>query len=159
MTYEELTTLLTQIEACMNSRPLCTIPNDDHEFSYLSPGHFLIGEPLTQIPYVDHSDTSTNRLTKWQQVQQQLQQFWDRWCQDYLQELQQRGRWRDNLPNLQPGAVVLLREDGIPPLQWRLGVITETHEGRDNKVRVVTVKTSNGIKKRPITKVSLLPIC
>jgi len=45
-TYEELNTLLVEIEACLNSRPLCALPNDPHT-SYLSPGHFLIGEPLS----------------------------------------------------------------------------------------------------------------
>jgi hypothetical protein len=46
-TYEELYTLLTEIEACLNSRPICALSNDPHESTYLSPGHFLIGQPLT----------------------------------------------------------------------------------------------------------------
>ena len=54
-TYEELNTLLTEIEACLNSRTLCAHPNDPH-LSYLSPGHFLIGEPLTQLPTIDYSN-------------------------------------------------------------------------------------------------------
>jgi len=54
-TYEELNTLLTEIEACLNSRTLCALPNDPH-LSYLSPGHFLIGEPLTQLPTIDYSN-------------------------------------------------------------------------------------------------------
>jgi hypothetical protein len=41
VTYEELSTLLTEIEACLNSRPLCTISNNPHEVMYLTPGHFL----------------------------------------------------------------------------------------------------------------------
>jgi transposase InsO family protein len=47
-TYEELSTLLSEIEACLNSRPLCTLSDDPFNQTYLSPGHFLIGEPLTQ---------------------------------------------------------------------------------------------------------------
>ena len=77
-TYEELTTLLTEIEACLNSRPLCALPNDPHH-SYLSPGHFLIGEPLTQLPTIDYSNIKMSRLFRWQTFQQQLQNFWKRW--------------------------------------------------------------------------------
>ena len=64
-TYEELNTLLTEIEACLNSRPLCALPNDPHH-SYLSPGHFLIGEPLTQLPTIDYSNIKMSRLSRWQ---------------------------------------------------------------------------------------------
>jgi len=46
-TYEQLYTLLTEKEACLNSRPLCALTSDPFNQTRLSPGHFLIGEPLT----------------------------------------------------------------------------------------------------------------
>ena len=49
-TFEELTTLLTQIEAVLNSRPLVPLPSDDDGIEALTPGHFLIGRPLESIP-------------------------------------------------------------------------------------------------------------
>ena len=52
-TYEELSTLLSEIEACLISRPLCTLSSDPHSSTYLSPGHFLIGNPLVQLPTAD----------------------------------------------------------------------------------------------------------
>jgi len=51
-TYEELCTLLAEIEVCLNSRYLCAFTHDPLNPTYLSPGKFLIGEPLTQLPAV-----------------------------------------------------------------------------------------------------------
>ena len=80
-TYEELYTLLAKIEACLNSRPLCALSDDPFSPTYLSPGHFLIGEPLTQLPAADYTNVKCNRLSRWQ-TYQQLQKFWQRWSSD-----------------------------------------------------------------------------
>lgn len=39
LTYEELHTVLIQIEAILNSRPLIPLTEDVQDFHYLSPGH------------------------------------------------------------------------------------------------------------------------
>jgi len=48
--------------------------------------------------------------------------------------------------------LVLLREGNLPPMSWRLAVISETLTGSDGDVRIVTVKTSSGQFKRPVHK-------
>jgi len=51
LTFEELSTVFTQIEACLNSRLLVSIGNhEDDGIEILTPGHFLIGCPLTSLP-------------------------------------------------------------------------------------------------------------
>lgn len=56
LTYEELTTLLVQVEACLNSRPITAISDDHTEPFALTPGHFIIGEPLITLPVHDVVD-------------------------------------------------------------------------------------------------------
>jgi len=154
-TYEELGTLLVEIEACLNSRPLCVLPNDPHT-SYLSPGHFLIGEPLTQLPTIDYSNIKMSRLSRWQMSQQQLQNYWKGWSADYSQAAT-TPTVAPFIPNIQPGDPVILKEDNTAPLHWLTAVITDVHPGIDSKTQVVTVKTPKGTFKRPIAKICPLP--
>ncbi|KMQ89550.1 hypothetical protein RF55_10814 [Lasius niger] len=50
LTFKERTTLLTQIEACLSSRPLYVLSNNPMDLTALTPGHLLIGEPLMNLP-------------------------------------------------------------------------------------------------------------
>ncbi|KAJ0171702.1 hypothetical protein K1T71_012465 [Dendrolimus kikuchii] len=43
---KELSTVLAQIEACLNSRPLWRLSRDLNDANVMTPGRFLIGEPL-----------------------------------------------------------------------------------------------------------------
>jgi len=74
----------------------------------------------------------------------------------YLNSLQQRSKWRSQQPDLQPGILVLLRENNLPPMSWKPAVISENFPGSDGHVRVVTMKTSSGQFKRPIHKLLAL---
>lgn len=60
--------------------------------------------------------------------------------------------------NLKSGAMVLLRDENLPSMRWKVGRITEFHPEKDGLTRVVSVKTNNGIVKRSITKVCLLAV-
>ncbi|CAG7784684.1 unnamed protein product [Allacma fusca] len=56
MTFDELSTALTQIEAALNSRPLCPDSTHPDEIAAITPGHFLIGGPLLALPDPDLKD-------------------------------------------------------------------------------------------------------
>ena len=45
-----VSTVLTQIESCLNSCPLAPLQCDEDGIEALTPGHFLIGKPLESIP-------------------------------------------------------------------------------------------------------------
>ncbi|XP_025835281.1 uncharacterized protein LOC108742837 isoform X2 [Agrilus planipennis] len=158
LTFEELYTLLTQVEACLNSRPLFPMSNDPNDLSTLTPGHFLIGDLLTALPQADLCDETTHKLNRYQHLQQMLQHFWKRWHLEYLPILQPRKKWTKSTElNLNPGDMVLVREDNTPPMQWPLGRIVNTHVGSDNVTRVVSVRVAKGTIKRPVSKIYKLP--
>lgn len=153
----ELSTLLCKIEACLNSRPLCPLRDDPESFDALTPGHFLIGRPLLSDPEPSLLDVKENRLSRWQKVQAMHEQVWKAWSRDYLYTLQQRSKWRSSSPSLKIGALVLLKNELLPPSRWELARVLDTHPGPDGLVRVVTLRTAKTILKRPITKVCPLP--
>ncbi|XP_049287301.1 uncharacterized protein LOC125765857 [Anopheles funestus] len=158
LTYEELYTTLTQIEAVLNSRPLIPSSDDPSEYTAITPAHFLIGRELQTIPEPDYSILKENRLSRWQLVQSMLQHFWRRWTAEYLPELQNRSKWLKR-KEIKVGSLVLLIDQNTPPLQWPLGRIAAVHPGDDGATRVVTVRMSNGAEfKRAVTEVCLLPL-
>ncbi|XP_011686429.1 PREDICTED: uncharacterized protein LOC105449126 [Wasmannia auropunctata] len=50
LTYEEMSTFLSQTEACLNSRPLQPLTDDPEDLTALTPGHFLVGTALLSVP-------------------------------------------------------------------------------------------------------------
>ncbi|XP_062714536.1 uncharacterized protein LOC134291166 [Aedes albopictus] len=158
LTLSGLSTLLCQIEAILNSRPLYSQSNDPTEPEALTPGHFIANRPLLAIPEPSVVGIPTNRLSHWQHIQQLREHFWKRWSREYLTELQVRGKWTKQKVNIQPGMVVLLKDDNLPPQCWNLGRVERVHPGADNLVRVVDVRTKTGTFRRPIHKLAPLPI-
>jgi len=92
LTFDETRTLLCQIEAALNSRPLSPLSLDPNDFNALTPGHFLIGGPLMLSPEPDVSSIPQSRLKRYQLMRQQMQLFWKRWSPVYLPQLQRRGK-------------------------------------------------------------------
>ncbi|XP_076660820.1 uncharacterized protein LOC143364269 [Halictus rubicundus] len=158
LTFEELTTLLTGIEACLNSRPLTPLSDDPEDPVALTPGHFLIGEPLTAIPEPSLADLPASRLNRWQLVQQMQQHFWKRWSREYLNSLQPRVKWLQDKARIKAGALVLIKSEILPPTQWPLARVVTVHPGPDASIRVATVRTGTSQFLRPVHKlIPLLP--
>lgn len=159
LTYDELYTVLTQIECCLNSRPLIPLSEDPTDLNVLTPAHFLIGSSLRALPEPDVRDMSINRLSRWQRVQQLVQHVWARWSKEYLGQLQGRNKWsKCRGPSIQLGTMVLIKENNLPPLKWLLGRVTNVHPGPDGVVRVATVHTNLGSKKHAVRLLCPLPI-
>ena len=160
LNFEELTTVLSQIEACLNSRPLGTMPhNDDDGIEVLTPGHFIIGRPIQALPDNALSYKPMPVLRRWYLCEALVRHFLERWSSEYLIGLRSYSKWKRPSRNLCQGDVVVLREDGMIPTQWPIARIIDTRQGKDGLVRVVTLKTKNGVYTRPLTKVAPLVSC
>lgn len=158
LTYEELNTVIIQIEAILNSRPLTPLSSDPNDLSALTPGHFLIGSPLTAIIEPDVRDDHISLNSRSKHLRQIYQQFWSRWSLEYLNQLQSRQKWLSGDQGIREGSLVLLKEDNLPPLKWATGRIQKLYPGKDGMVRVADVRTGSGIYRRAITKLCLLPL-
>ncbi|XP_055590791.1 uncharacterized protein LOC129742872 [Uranotaenia lowii] len=138
MNFEKYTTVLARIEALLNSRPITPLSEDPQDLRPLTPGHFLVGRPLTDIAK-PRPERKESTLSRWQRHSKMVQHFWD------------------------PGQLVIIREDNVPTIAWRLGRIETAIPGPDGLVRVADVRVadwSKGTKifRRPIAKLCLRPI-
>ena len=158
LTFEELETALTGIEAILNSRPLTQSSTDPSDLEPLTPAHFLVGTSLKALPERIIEANKINIVEKWKRVSAINQQFWQRWQHEYINELQTRSKWYHSSENVKVNAMVIVHEDNVPPQHWTVGRIVSVVPGMDNHIRVVDVRTSRGIIRRPIGKIALLPI-
>ncbi|XP_070524570.1 uncharacterized protein [Cardiocondyla obscurior] len=153
LTYEELSTVLTQIEACINSRPLCPLTDEPDDLAVLTPAHFLTGGTSALIFEPEPPNLPENRLTRYQLLQRMKLHYWKRWSTDYLTTLQQRVKWERRQKNLEIGQLVVVKKDGLPPAKWIIGRVMKLHPGADKEVRVVTIHTPTTTMEHPIVKV------
>ncbi|XP_062550918.1 uncharacterized protein LOC134215823 [Armigeres subalbatus] len=130
LTFEEYATVLSQIEAILNSRPLVPSSDDPNDITAITPAHFIIGREFQAILEPSY---------------------------DYLQELQRRQK-DYKITLFKPDALVLIVDENHPPLQWSLARIIDMHPGTDGLTRVVTLRTKDGITKRAVKKICLLPL-
>lgn len=158
LTYEEFTTVLTQIEAVLNSRPLSPLSTDPTDFTPLTPAHFLLGRPLTAPASEDLTDKSTFQLARYDRIEQLRQHFWRRWSTEYVSELQLRTKWKIRKDDIALDSLVLIKDDNLPPLNWRLGRIVRLYPGSDGVSRVADIRTGTGTIRRSFSKICPLPL-
>ena len=159
MSFEELSSLLAEVEATINSRPLTFVYSEPEEPQPLTPAHFLVGKRLTSLPPKPfHAATQTfnssrEELTRrWKYRQRLLSDFWIRWKREYLLEL--RSAHTRNTPRptpLKEGDLVLIGDDKMPRQIWKTAMVKELFMGRDGLVRSCAVRTPDRtILRRPV---------
>ena len=156
-----MSTVITEVEAVVNSRPLTYVYNDIEEGGPLTPGHLLCGRRLVSLPDVikDTSeikdpdfipDSSKDKISKILKIRNlNMMKFWSCWRKEYLVNLREHDQVRTKrksnkfVPKI--NAIVLLG-DQTPRAQWKLAKIVKLLKGRDGVARAAEIITSTGSK-------------
>lgn len=148
---EALQTVLCEVEAIMNDRPITTVTNDKNDVEPLTPNHLLL---LKTKPVMPPEDIYSRR--RWRQIQYLADLFWRKWVREYLPIMQPRNKWNKVRRNLQPGDLVVIVDNTAPRNSWVLGRVLQTQPGSKGLVRSALIKTKTGILQRPVNKLCLI---
>ena len=163
VSYDEMCTLLNEVEAVINARPLTYVYDDEESVSYpLTPSDLIYGRRITESPNSQHYETIStySSLTK-RFKHHRLSQFTRRWRNEYLTSLREQfakgSSGRDVNAKFKVGDIVILKNDSLARAFWKLAKVEELLPGRDGTVRaaIVTVprgasSNSNQRLRRPI---------
>ncbi|VDH91167.1 Hypothetical predicted protein [Mytilus galloprovincialis] len=165
LTHDVLNTLMAEVSAIVNSRPLVPVSTDPENPLILNPG-MLLTQKHEKTDYIftsDHLGEFDKRnlyLAEWRRVQALVSVFWSRWRKEYLPLLQQRRKWTEDCRDLIAGDVILLKDKNICRTQWPFGIIVNSFKSSDEHVRKAEVRVIVNGKAtaytRPIVDMILL---
>ncbi|VDM93610.1 unnamed protein product [Onchocerca ochengi] len=155
----ELITLIVEIEAILNSRPLTYVGFDDYRI--IRPIDFSSPNISLDIPtnadskdndeYTPYSLNTRNKLLMYLvQYSPIIRFFWISWKEEYLTRLQERTQWKLTSPRAverripHENGIVLLNEPETPRDVWQLARIKKIKRGIDEKIRSATIQLQNG---------------
>ena len=128
LNYDELLTVLTEIEGVINARPITYVYDDEESVSYaLTPSQLIYGRRLCSNPNSQHYEIfSTNAsLTRRARYHRQiLRQFTSCWRKEYLLNLRENSEVnskRQKTEELTVGDIVIIKNDKTNRSFWRLG--------------------------------------
>ncbi|UYV80828.1 hypothetical protein LAZ67_19001892 [Cordylochernes scorpioides] len=153
--YEDMSTILCDVEATINSRPLTYIHQDFDSLIPLSPSMFLHDSKYVGVPDLDklYSKKFQDRYRHCQRLREALR---SRFRSEYLGQLVQKANERT--PKLSVGDVVIVKVEDKRRLHWPMARIVELFPGRDGHSRVAKVRTKLGTLIRPVQKLYPLEV-
>ena len=118
LTFDELRTVLVEVEATLNDRPL-TYEYDEVGSEVLTPSHLIYGRRITSLPdgkmVAGEDVTKSNSIARFKYLGTLLEHFWSRWKREYLtnlREFHKVGMSEKGYVSVQPGDVVIVFEQG-----------------------------------------------
>ena len=150
-----LHTVLTEIEAIINSRPLFPITFLDVEERPLTPNDLLLPDANVSLlsPQPDKSDQYL--LNKYKRTKFLISKERERWINEYLHNIADRTNWLREKRNLCVNDVVMLSTDSLAN-NMELGRVIEVYPDKRGYVRKARLRLKNHELLRPITKMRLL---
>ncbi|UYV73534.1 hypothetical protein LAZ67_10004015 [Cordylochernes scorpioides] len=153
--YEEMSTILCDAEATINSRPLTYIHEDFDSLIPLSPSMFLHDSKYVGVPDLDKLD-SKKFQDRYRHCQRLREAIRSRFRSEYLGQLVQKANERT--PKLSVGDVVIVKVEDKRRLHWPMARIVELFPGRDGHSRFAKVRTKLGTLIRPVQKLYPLEV-
>ena len=151
-----LHTLLLEVESIINSRPLTNCSGDPEDPLPFTPNHLLKVDPSVGLPPTLTALSDVFARERYRVVQYVADEFWRRWVEEYPKTMFPRRKWNERRVNLGLGDIVLLVDSFTPRGQWPLRRVVKLYPDSEEVVRIVDVKTTSGILKRPITKLCVI---
>ena len=157
LTAVELLTVIQEIEACVNSRPLTFLSDDSEGDEPLTPAHFVLGHNQGYFPRGAcpvKPPRSADDLAQMAEVRKTMvDRFWKVWSTEYIRNLPPASGPKGS-SKLQVGSLVLIQDHMSPKMKWPLGVISEVFPSqKDGVIRTVKIKTQNGYLTRSVPRV------
>jgi hypothetical protein len=149
LNFEELRTLLTEVESVVNLRPLTYVHDDHGGLNYaLSPSHLIYGRKISTLPNMGHFEliSTYGSLTRKALHQKKLlEQFTKFWKREYLLNLREHhANKKCQKPgvSVEVGDIVILRNDSTNRVFWKLAIVQELLPGSDGQVRAAVVRVA-----------------
>ena len=150
LTLDKFTTLLTEVEGVIKSRPISYVSSDDID-EPLTSAHLLCGRRLLSLPdsicYTDpeeeYSLTREHLMRRLVHLNELLSDFWHRW--QYLAELRDSHQYAGRTPDKKSVCVgdVVLVHDTEPRGFWKLARVTQLVPGQDGHVHGAVLKVAS----------------
>ncbi|GIX87672.1 reverse transcriptase [Caerostris extrusa] len=155
--FEELTTIMTELECVLNNRPITYETNELGEPRCLTPSLFLLPGRDNGLPehFLEIFNKVVDRATLTRRKKYQsrlLKQLWTEWKEQYLLQLRTAHNFTNpsSERNLKSGDIVLVEGLKKSKLLWDMGVVKQVFEGRDGHVRACIVRTPKGQLRRAV---------
>ena len=145
---QELTTVLTEIEALINARPL-THEGDILDEPAVTPA--MLSGQMWQSGIADNEIIDTNRpelckadmVRRARHVQNVTEHLKTRWQEEYVAQLRLFGSQHSASRQIAVGEVVYAGNAKMKRQHWKLGLVTKVFTGKDGNIRVAEIKIGN----------------
>ena len=159
--YNELHTILVEIEGVINARPLTYVYDDNEGVSYpLTPSHLVNERNLNRLPsdaYFEICNTYESLSNRAKYNRRMLHNFTSVWKNNYLLGLLEayRPKGKENPsqnPDINVNDIVVIRNKQVKRAFWSIGKVIGLLNGSDGSIRAARVEVSSDKGKKVLQR-------